>query len=293
MRDPRNEGGGELLDLSQNFSADKARAASYAKLVEDVFAYAPSRPPAPDPNWEILAYFDAGGSCVAGIEIGELSLVLDGADGTATAIRLACVAPSHRGQGLFRKLMQGALRLCDERAGAAPTLLYTEDDALYTRFGFVPLAQHAFVGASPRAGAIEAARSLDRAEANALIDGLASVRAPVSLHCAVRGAADLLRASLGDEDLQLAALDTLNALLVYELDDEELVVVDVVAATIPTMAEIVGALGVGKRRVRTLFPPDRLCWDGEPTRDETGLMIRGPLPAAMRRPFMLPPTTSF
>ena len=70
-------------------------------------------------------------------------------------------------------------------------------------------------------------------------------------------------------------------------------IVDIAARTIPTMAEIVDALRAGTRRVRTLFPPDRLSWDGVPTRDDTGLMIRGPVPAAMRRPFMLPPTTSF
>ncbi len=293
MRDPRNEGGGQVLDLSQNFFDDDARAAAYGRLVADVFDFAPSRPLVPDPVWQVLAYFEPDGTCVAGVEIGELTLVLDGVDSASTAIRLAGVAPSHRGQGLFRSLMDAALGMCDARDGSAPTLLYTEDDDLYARFGFVRLAQHAFVGAAPKAARLPPARSVDRSDALVLIDRLASGRAPISLHCAVCCAADLLRSNLDDEDLRFAVLDGMETLLLYEMDEDDLVIVDIVARTIPTMAEIVGALAPGKRRVRTLFSPDRLSWDGTPEREDTGLMIRGELPAAMRRPFMLPPTTSF
>ena len=293
MRDPRNEGRGQPLDLSQNFLGDGPRAAAYARLLEDVFGATPDRSDVPDPPWDLLAFFEPDGDCVAGVEVGELSLVLDGVHSVAIAIRLAGVVPSHRGRGLFRDLMDTALQMCGERGHAVPTLLYTEDSALYTRFGFAPLVQHAFVGAPPDAAVRGTARPLDRAEADALIQRLASVRAPVSLHCAVRGAADLLRSNLDDEDLRFAVIDSLEALLAYERDEDDLVIVDIVARTIPTMAEIVGALGAGVRRVRTLFPPDRLGWEGVPTRDETGLMIRGRVPPAMRKPFMLPPTTSF
>ena len=68
---------------------------------------------------------------------------------------------------------------------------------------------------------------------------------------------------------------------------------DVAAAAMPTMAQIVAALEPTPRRVRTLFPPDRLDWQSMPEADDTGLMIRGVVPAALRRPFMLPPTTAF
>ncbi len=290
MRDPRNEGRAGVLKCCRNFLADGARAAAYARLVGDIFATAPARPAVPDPPWDVLAYFEADGTCVAGIEIGALALLLDGAGATVSAIRLAGVAPSHRGRGLFRDLMKQALAICDARGDA--TLLYTEDDGLYSRFGFVELAQHAFVGPPPTAPARRAAAPLDRAHAGALIDRLGPVRAPVSSRCAVRRGVDLLQANLDDEDLRFALLDA-DTLLIYELDADELVVVDIVARTIPPLADIVGALGVGVRRVRTLFAPDRLGWDGTPVRDDTGLMVRGRLPPAMRRPFMLPPTTSF
>ena len=294
MQGPRNEGSSQPLDLRQDFCCDQALMSAYARLVGDVFDYAPNRTPKADPLWQVLAYFEPGGRCVAGIEVGDFALVLDGVPDVVSAIRLAGVAASHRGTGLFRRLMEQALRLCDARDPKGATLLYTEDAALYTRFGFVPLEQHAFVGAPPPAKApVPSAHDLDRADAAASIDRLAPFRASVSRHCAVRSATDLLQASLGDADLRLAVVNALDALLIYEMDDKELVVVDIVARTIPTMGEIVGALRAGRRRIRTLFPPDRLSWDAVPERDETGLMIRGRVPPAMRRPFMLPPTTSF
>jgi GNAT superfamily N-acetyltransferase len=293
MSNPRNEGSFSPFSLSQNVLADPRAAGAYARLLQEVFDFVPRRAPVPDPQWRVLALFEPQGACVAGIEIAELGLVLDGEASVAMAIRLAGVAPSHRGRGLFRTLMEDALGACAQRAGAAPILLYTEDEALYTRFGFAPLVQHAFVGLSPTPSASAASRPVSHAEAIELIDRLAPRRAPVSQQCAVRGGTDLLRATVEEIDLRLAFLDAADALVIYEQKDAELVIVDIVATVIPTMTTIVGALAPDARRVRTLFPPDRLAWDGTPLPDDTGLMIRGEVPPAMRRPFMLPPTTGF
>lgn len=294
MSNPRNEGSFSPFSLSQNVLADPGAADAYARLLQEVFDFVPRRAPVPDPHWHVLALFEPQGACVAGIEIAKLGLVLDGEERVAMAIRLAGVAPSHRGRGLFRTLMEHALAACAQRAGAAPILLYTEDEALYTRFGFAPLVQHAFVGLAPSPAPISAAaRPVSRAEMIELIDRLAPRRAPVSLQCAVRGGTDLLRANVEESDLRLAFLDAADALVIYEQEEAELVIVDIVAAVIPTMATIVGALAPDARRVRTLFPPDRLAWDATPVPDDTGLMIRGEVPPAIRRPFMLPPTTGF
>lgn len=292
MSNPRNEGSFSPFSLSQNVLDEPQAADAYARLLQEVFDFVPRRAPVPDPHWHVLALFEPQGACVAGIEIAELGLVLDGEASVAMAIRLAGVALSHRGRGLFRTLMEHALAACAQRAGAKPILLYTEDEALYTRFGFAPLVQHAFVGLAPSPTPSAAARPVLRAEAIELIDRLAPRRAPVSLQCAVRGGTDLLRANVEESDLRLAFLDAADALVIYE-QEAELVIVDIVAAVIPTMATIVGALAPDARRVRTLFTPDRLAWDATPVPDDTGLMIRGEVPPAMRRPFMLPPTTGF
>ena len=78
----------------------------------------------------------------------SVSLVCDSHDATATGVRLVATDPAWRGQGLFRDLMERALAWC-ETMSKGPCLLYTADPAIYGRFGFLPLAQHAFVGAAP------------------------------------------------------------------------------------------------------------------------------------------------
>ena len=272
-------------------SFDDRAAAAYDVFLREVFDFAPPRPRCADPSWEAWAYFDDSGRCIAGLEVCALDLVVDRVDVAFAALRLVGVAPSHRGSGLFRDLVPRALEWCDAHG---PTLLYTAVHGLYTPFGFAPLAQHAFVGPAPAPTVgVPPAKPIDAARARVLIDRLAPSRTPVSWQCAIRGATGLLRASLDDDDLALAYSEDLDALLVHESDGDELVLVDVIAARMPAIAEIVAALRVDARRLRVLFPSDRLGWEGTPERDETGLMIRGSVPAAMRRPFMLPPTTSF
>ena len=281
------------LTYRQGFFADAKASAALDALLQHVFGFVPLRGNGAAPQWMPFGYFDAHGHCVAGVEAARLALVLDGRPACATAIRLAGVAEARRGEGLFKAVMARALDWC-ETACDGPTLLYTENEALYARFGFESLVQHAFVGAAPEPEPVAAAVPLDRAAAARAFDKLAPHRAPVSDACAIVGADDLVRELLrGDADLTYAWSAALDAVLVYEEDDDTLVLADVMAAEMPSMAGIVGALGRRSTRVRTLFPPDRLDWIAVAEADETGLMIRGAVPDAMRRPFMLPPTTAF
>ena len=281
------------LTFRQGFLTEDPFAAAYGALLRDVFGNAPPRFRNEHPAWVPFGYFAADGTCVAGLETAVLGLFADGAPAEATAIRLAGVAEAYRGRGLFRNLMIRALGWCSAQS-AGPTLLYTEDHDLYGRFGFQPLAQHAFVGPPPRPSPVRAAKIIDLAQAEPLLDRLNATRAPISNVCAVLNASDLLRTNLrGDHDVELAYAADLDALIVHEHEEDALAIVDIVARAIPSMAQIVGALRSQASRVRTLFPPDRLAWHGVPEPDDTGLMIRGAVPAAMRRPFMLPPTTSF
>lgn len=271
------------------FDGDDAPA--YEAFLREVFSFVPPRSERADPRWEPWAYFNGSGCCIAALEAATLDVVLDGTDVAFAALRLVGVAETHRGRGLFRDLATRALAWCDAHG---PTLLYTETHALYAPFDFVPLAQHAFVGLPPApAAGVRAAEAIDAARARALIGRIGPRCTPVSWHCAIRGATDLLRATLDEGDLALGYAEDLDALLVHERDDDEVTLVDVIAADMPSMPEIVAALQIDGGRLRVMFAPDRLAWEGMPERDETGLMIRGALPAAMRRPFMLPPTTSF
>ena len=122
---------------------------------------------------------------------------------------------------------------------------------------------------------------------------LLAARGPVSSRCSVIDDGGLAADLLGSGTWPIAYDAALNVVIVHEVEDDTLVLVDVAAPRMPSAARILGALGARPARLRTLFPPDRLEWTGVPVADDTGLMVRGPLPPAMRLPFMLPPTAGF
>ncbi len=271
-----------------------SRYAAFAALVASVFDMELEPPDRVVPSmWSTLACFDDSGRCVAGAEFGCLSLVLDGMAHATGCIRLVGVAEDWRGRGLFRTLMERALRWsADHRLDL--TLLYAAEPALYHRFGFAGVAQHAFVGPAPAPAASAPARPLDPVRERALVQRLLAARTPVSRHVAVAGAPDLfLHRLTGDDDLSLVHLPDDDALVAFEAAGDTLLLVDVVAARVPPLSRILGALPQRFAQVKALFPPDRLEWQGAAMAEETGLMARGTLPPAMRRPFMLPPTTEF
>ena len=189
------------------------------------------------------------------------------------------------------ELMVQALPWCDARA--AVTLLYAETPALYTRHGFKPLLQHAFEAAAPEPTGEPAAHRIDSLNEEGPLRRVLASREPVSSLCGVLDDGGMAEHKMSDEAWRLAYDPTLEALIVHEWEGETLVLVDVVAARIPTAARILGALGARPRRLRTLFPPDKLAWEAEPIPEDAGLMGRGTLPPAMRRPFVLPPTFEF
>ncbi len=245
------------------------------------------------PAWQTFGLFEAGGRCVASAEIADLAVVADGRFHPAGGLRLIGVVEDWRGQGLFRDLMEQVLR---RSAGYEFVLLYAAEPDLYRRFGFEPVPQHAFVGAAPEATAAPAARPLPerRPTGDGLVERLLARRAAVSDAVSLVGAPALfLDAIAADDGVRLAHLPGPDALIAYEEEDDTLILVDMAAAAMPTLAEILGALPRRYAAVRTLFPPDRLGWHGAPVADDTGLMARGSLPPALRRPFMLPPTAGF
>ncbi len=286
----------DQLILRTDFSDDPSAHRAYAALMHDVFAWdaAAHASLGHDPDWRAFALFDRQGRCAAGVEAAVLTLMVDAERLSITGIRLAGVDPGWRGLGLFRDIMVAALAWC-EQAAPGPTLLYTADHALYDRFGFQPLPQYKTTGPASSEAAPRPSRVIDpRSGADdAMLRRLLATRAPVSHHCALVDAASLFLSNIVDaEDLVLAHVPSLDTILVYEEDDTAIVLVDVVAAAVPTMAQILSALP-HRAQVTTLFPPDRLDWTGDLVPEDTGLMIRGPVPAALARPFMLPPTTEF
>ena len=257
----------------------------FTSLAETVFGAKPS------PPWPAWTMVDASSLCVAGLQCRILRLAGEGETFAVAALRNVAVAVDWRGLGLMRDLLERALAWCDSRA--ATTLLYAETPALYARFGFVPVAEHAFEGEAPEPEGEASARAFDPAREGELLDRLLAARDPISERCSVIDDGGLAADLLGSGTWPMAYDAEMAAAIAYEIEDDTLVLVDVVARRMPSAARILGALGARPKRLRTLFPPDRLDWAGVPVADETGLMARGTLPSPMRRPFMLPPTAGF
>jgi hypothetical protein len=212
----------------------------------------------------------------------------------ALGIGSVAVSPRLRGRGLFRRLMSEALAWCDERAPI--TMLYAGTPALYERFGFVNLAQHSFVGSAPERGPKLPARqfALDDEADKRVMASLVDGRTPVSLHCALKADWPLfLRNLAADDDLKITFVPALSTLVIHEDYEGDVVIVDVVASDMPSLKSVLDAIGRPAGAVRVLFPPDRLAWNGITVPEQTGLMIRGAVPDAMKQPFMFPPTVEF
>ena len=286
------------LVLRQAFFADPYARASYASLMHDVFDLDVEQRDAlcgVDPTCRPFAFFDAAGVCAASVEIFTLSLILDSVRCAASGIRSVAVSEAWRGRGLFRDLMTQALAWCDATL-AGPVLLYTEDSALYERFGFRDVPQHKVVGTASVASATIPVRRVSLTDANdmTLVMRLLAERAPVSEHIAVDGAAMLFLSQIAaDDTLALDYAVSLDTLIVSKPAATLTTLVDIAAPKIPPLTAILAALHRPHGEVEILFPPDKLGWTGALQRDDTGLMLRGPWPAAFDRPFMLPPTAEF
>lgn len=246
-------------------------------------------------GWLPFALFDDDARrCVANVEAALLPLILGGSIVGAAGIRSVAVAARWRGRGLFRALMEAALDWCDASA-ARLTFLYTAEPALYDRFGFRQLTQHAFVGPPPPSRPATPARQLDISDPRdrESIVRFLETRAPLSRQATLGVPTPMVLANLAKDVPALASIEDPPALIVYEEDSDTIVFSDIAASAAPDIAGVLGALGRAPQRVKTLFPPDRLGWYGEPVAEDTGLMVRGTVPEAMTRPFMFPPTAEF
>lgn len=266
-------------------SRESAIFSGFVDLAETVFGEKPS------PLWPVWAIADNSGRCVAGLQCHLLRIACDGMPFLIAALRNVAVAVEWRGRGLMRDLFARVLPWCD--ANAVATLLYAETPDLYERFGFASQEQHAFEGPAPAPAGVNFARPIDPGRARDVIADMLTRRCPISASVAVVDDGGLTAEALARGDWPLFHDATRDALIACERDGETLTLVDVVASRMPSAAAILGALGMRPRRLETLFPPDRLDWQGTPVADDTGLMVRGLLPPATRRPFMLPPTVEF
>lgn len=232
---------------------------------------------------------DDGGAPLSHVGVWPIELAAGGAPLRAAGIHAVCTHPDHRGRGLLRRPMAVALAFAGERWETQ--LLWTDQPALYRRYGFEVREELRYQGALPPlpAGA-PAGRPLDpdRPEDLALLRRLLAARRPVSERPAAADRGDVflvdlaLRCEAEPEAPPLRWLPDLGCAAAWRRRGEALVLEDVVGPEVPPLRELAARLAPGAGAVEVLFTPDRLDagWLApSPRPPPEVLMVRGrPLP---------------
>lgn len=289
------------LYFRQDYFSDPAAWAALVSLLDDTFGIDidPLRElGGPDPTSMPFGWFTDEGLLAANLSAFAMPFVLNGRLINAAAFQSGAVRPPWRGRGLYRDVTGKALAWCEARDFEA-IILYTDKPALYEPYGFRSLPLHKYVGAAPKSEGAAASRPLQPRDADdlALLQGLLRNREPVSetLAVASSSAMFLINTQL-DPDIRLSYLEESKAVIAWKMPAPgHVVLLDVVAREIPSLAAILAGLGIQATSVETQFRPDRLGWSGEatPYGGGTRLMLRGLEEMSLDHPAMLSPMADF
>ncbi len=222
---------------------------------------------------------------VAHVGVIEIPVVTAGGVRRVAGIHAVCTHPAHRGRGYLRATMDRTLAWVDARYEAA--LLWANDPAIYTRFGFAPRPESLFQGPAPRALPSREAGlrllAVDCAADMLLLRSRLATRAPVSGRCATREPGELTLIDLAlwtPPRPTIALIAALDCIVFYEVEDRTLWLYDVVAQRLPSLGELTAALGAELDEVAVCFSPDELAAPQllpAPTPLVDFLMVRGKL----------------
>ncbi len=270
------------LQFRSGYAQTRDGLSELIALIHDVFAIdvSPLNRLGHDPSVVAFGWW-RGDRLVANVSLYQRRLWLSGQEVPAFGVQSVAVRPEWRGRGLFRDLMTRALDYADARTSLV--ILETGTPALYKPFGFRQIEEATFSGGLERRQSRpnHRALSLDEEGDVALLRDLFSRRAPTSLLASAcdHPALFMLKATLTPE-FKLLHLPDLGAVAAVEgLDQPSLILLDIVASSIPSLDEIVSALGYGGERVEVRLTPDRLAWTPDHQQPiESNCMVRGVFP---------------
>jgi GNAT superfamily N-acetyltransferase len=292
----------DQLQLKTGYFGDPKSFAALVDLLKAVFEIdigLLDRFGGPDMTAMPFGYFDTNGRCVANFSAFSMPLVINGKAVRAVGYQSGAVRPEYRGQGLYRDLMRRAFDWAESQQFELGLLL-TDKPALYAQYGFQSVPQHAFVGATPDAIPMHPPRLLspENVDDIALIRRLLAIRQPVSDVFAVAGhTVEFLLNVCFDPEIRLSHLPHCDAVAAWKQTADRFWLLDIVAGTLPSLAEIAGALDVRQPTIAVCFPPDRLDWRAgrpEPYAGSCDLMMKAMTPIAFPADFfMLSPMAEF
>lgn len=277
-----------------NFRSDYAHSdkglSELQQLIYDVFEVdiSPLNRMGHDPS--IIAFgWWLDDELVANVSLYERRLWLSGDQVKAFGVQSVAVRPEFRGKGLFRGLMARALAFADARVNLV--ILATDTPSLYTPFGFRQIKEAIFSAGLAQQQTQPRYRllSLDQDTDVAFLRDIFSRRTPPSLLASAcdHPALFMLKA-VETPEIELLHLPDLDAVVAVKgRNGRSMTLLDIVAPSIPSVEEIVSALGYAGERIDIHLTPDRLSWAPEEQNPvDNGYMVRGVF-APEARAFML------
>lgn len=232
------------------------------------------------------------GRVIAHVGVLEIPMVIAGRSRTVAGIHAVCTDPEHRRRGHVRSTLERALAWVDARHDIA--VLWANDPAIYTRFGFVAREESIFVG-PVRGGEASSLQplALDRPADVAFVREHLARRAPMSQQTGTvePGWLALIDLALWSPGPSLAYIPELECIVVYGVRERFLDLYDVIAETIPPLSELAARLGPSIDTAVVYCSPDLLDAPhlvAEPTVLIDPLMVRGAWPLG-EQPFAFSP----
>ncbi len=199
---------------------------------------------------------ESDGLLTAHAGILEIPVVIAGEERVVAGLHAVATRPEHQRRGYMRDCVERALAFADERYETV--ILTCETPEIYARFGFRVVPEFRFTCDAPPPCGAAAHRDLDKSDAADLdfLQTLLLERAPVSERLGVVRERDVFLFDTASRTLQI--FPELGAVVWMRRRDDVLLLDDVVARNMPTLAQLLAQLDGPVSKVITDFAPDRL-----------------------------------
>jgi GNAT superfamily N-acetyltransferase len=245
-------------------------------------------------QWEASKIFSKGdkGDALSHAALLECSMLLEGKRHNMAVLHGICTKASHRQYGYATELITEALEWSKSRTDCV--FLFTEIPSFYERLSFYTVQEHRFHIAYPRRKGSQSLRPLIAPDDNELFLRCFKERAPLSnkLWLEDRGLIASFNALFATYPTywSLSYSSTIDGLLSYQLDNNDVHLFDIVARQIPSLDLVMDHFPENIEKIYFYFSPDLLTDEAiaEPYLYDNGhLMVHGSW--RFSQPFMVSP----
>ncbi|GMR69072.1 GNAT family N-acetyltransferase [Bacillus sp. MN7755] len=212
-----------------------------------------------DDTYKALSFLQED-KAIANVAAFSLPLIINGERINAAGIQSVMTHPNFRRQGLMTELMREMIEEIDKQCECS--LLFTEKPELYTSFGFKVVQEYLMTIPYDKNNNNSLLRKLDYyiEEDRQLIHETIESSQRLSNNFSTLNFHPSFYLNMYDSEWneKLYYLEKLDALIVYEVDNEKLKLYGVFAPVIPVLDEICGEIAERFTEIEFYFSPDQL-----------------------------------